>query len=42
LKIEEDLCQEDWGVVLFARRKRKKFWIGLNAWECANRDIVGT
>jgi hypothetical protein len=33
LPIEEDLCQEDWGVVSFARRKRKKFWIGLNAWE---------
>jgi hypothetical protein len=25
LQIEEELCQEDWGVVLFARRNRKKF-----------------
>jgi hypothetical protein len=27
-----DLCQEDWGVVFFARRNQKKFWIGLSAW----------
>jgi hypothetical protein len=33
LEIDEDLCQEDWGVVLFARRNRKKFWIGLSAWD---------
>lgn len=33
LQIDEDLCQEDWGVVLFARRNQKKFWIGLSAWD---------
>jgi hypothetical protein len=33
LQIEEELCQEDWGVVLFARRNRKKFWIGLSPWD---------
>jgi len=32
LEIDEDLCQEDWGVVLFARRNRKEFRIGLSAW----------
>ena len=33
LEIDEDLCQEDWGVVLFARRNGKKFLIGLSAWD---------
>ncbi len=33
LQIDEDLCQEDWGVVFFARRNQKKFWIGLSAWD---------
>ena len=33
LQIDEHLCQEDWGVVLFARRNHKKFWIGLSAFE---------
>ena len=33
LQIDEHLCQEDWGVVLFARRNRKRFWIGLSAWD---------
>jgi hypothetical protein len=33
LEIDENPCQEDWGVVLFARRNRKKFWIGLSAWD---------
>jgi hypothetical protein len=33
LRIDEDLCQEDWGVVFFARRNQKKFWIGLSAWD---------
>ena len=32
LEIEEQLCQEDWGVVIFARRAQKKFWIGLSLW----------
>lgn len=29
---DEKLCQEDWGVVIFARRAQKKFWIGLSVW----------
>jgi hypothetical protein len=33
LQIDEDLCQEDWGVVFFARRNQMKFWIGLSAWD---------
>ena len=33
LQIDADLCQEDWGVVFFARRNRKKFWVGLSAWD---------
>jgi hypothetical protein len=33
LEIEDDLCQEDWGVVVFARRNRKKFWIDLSFWD---------
>jgi hypothetical protein len=36
LQVEVDLCQEDWGVVLFARRDRKKFWIGLSGWDLQN------
>jgi hypothetical protein len=32
LEIDERLCQEDWGVVVFARRSQKKFWIGLSMW----------
>jgi len=31
LRLEQDLCQEDWGVVVFAGRAGKKFWIGLSA-----------
>lgn len=30
LEIDEELCQEDWGVVVFVRRNQKKFWIGLS------------
>jgi hypothetical protein len=33
LELDGDLCQEDWGVVVFARRNEKSFWIGLSAWE---------
>src|SRR5947209_18063494 len=33
LELDETFCQEDWGVVLFARRNQKKFWIGLSAWD---------
>jgi hypothetical protein len=33
LEIDPDLCQEDWGVVLYARRKQKQFWIGLSMWD---------
>ncbi|EDY18573.1 hypothetical protein CfE428DRAFT_3958 [Chthoniobacter flavus Ellin428] len=30
--IESELCQEDWGVVAFAERAGKRFWIGLSGW----------
>jgi|GEM_PF-2645701 hypothetical protein len=33
LQIDDDLCQEDWGIVFFVRRNQKKFWIGLSAWD---------
>jgi hypothetical protein len=33
LQIDEDLCQEDWGVVFFGRRNQRRFWIGLSAWD---------
>jgi len=33
LELDGELCQEDWGVVVFARRKEKIFWIGLSAWQ---------
>jgi hypothetical protein len=32
IEIDRELCQEDWGVVVFARRNQKLFWIGLSAW----------
>ena len=32
LQIEPDLCQEDWGVVIFAQRDGKRFWVGLSLW----------
>lgn len=32
LQIENELCQEDWGVVVFASRNGKQFWIGLSLW----------
>ena len=33
LAIEDDLRQEDWGVVVSARRNRKKVWIDLSYWD---------
>jgi hypothetical protein len=33
LVVREDLCQEDWGIVSFAERAGKRFWIGLSAEE---------
>lgn len=33
LHLGEDHCQEDWGVVFFARRNQGKFWVGLSAWD---------
>jgi hypothetical protein len=33
LHVEHDLCQEDWGVVVFVRRNQKAFWIGLSFWD---------
>ena len=32
VELAEEFCQEDWGVVFFARCNQKKFWIGLSAW----------
>jgi hypothetical protein len=32
LEIDENLCQEDWGTVIFAKRNGKAFWLGLSAW----------
>lgn len=32
LSVQSELCQEDWGVVVFAERSRKRFWIGLSFW----------
>jgi hypothetical protein len=32
LELDENLCQEDWGVVFRARHDKKTFWIGLSAW----------
>jgi hypothetical protein len=33
LELGSELCQEDWGIVAFAERAGKKFWIGLSWWE---------
>jgi hypothetical protein len=30
LQIVDELCQEDWGVAISARRNGKQFWIGLS------------
>lgn len=38
IHVDENLCQEDWGVVFFANRDCGRFWIGLSLWpdgECA-------
>lgn len=32
LDVQNELCQEDWGVVAFAERAGKRFWIGLSQW----------
>lgn len=40
LEIKDDLCQEDWGVVLFARRDQMRFWIGLSAWDSENEWLA--
>lgn len=32
LQLDENYCQEDWGVVFCAQRNEKEFWIGLSAW----------
>jgi hypothetical protein len=40
LEVEKELCQEDWGVVLFARRDGKKFWIGLSQWDSEHRWLA--
>ena len=33
LVIDDNACQEDWGVVFFVRHNQVKFWIGLSAWD---------
>lgn len=32
LSANAELCQEDWGVVIFAERNKKRFWVGLSMW----------
>jgi len=32
VRIDGDLCQEDWGVVTFVERAKKRFWVGLSLW----------
>jgi hypothetical protein len=32
LELDPEPCQEDWGVVVFARRSGSRFWIGVSAW----------
>ena len=32
LSVQTELCQEDWGVVVFAERAGQRFWIGLSEW----------
>lgn len=32
LEVQAELCQEDWGVVVFASRGPARFWIGLSLW----------
>ena len=31
IEVKSELCQEDWGVVVFAKCGRSRFWIGLSA-----------
>jgi hypothetical protein len=33
LAVRSDLCQEDWGIVAFAERSERKFWVGLSTEE---------
>ena len=33
LAVDPELCQEDWGVVAFAKRHGKRFWIGLSVYD---------
>ncbi len=32
IAVDREPCQEDWGVVIFTRRRGRKFWVGLGAW----------
>jgi hypothetical protein len=36
LSLDLDLCQEDWGVVVFAKRNGRRFWIGLSPYDEGN------
>ena len=31
LDVDGDLCQEDWCVVVFARREGREFWVGISS-----------
>jgi hypothetical protein len=33
LAVDGDLCQEDWGVVVFGARDGLRFWFGLSFWD---------
>jgi hypothetical protein len=33
LAVDRELCQEDWGVVVFGRRDGFTFWFGLSYWD---------
>jgi len=37
LQVDDELCQEDWGIVVFASRAQKKFWVGLSFWPDGDR-----
>jgi hypothetical protein len=30
IEVDRDVCQEDWGVVIFVRSRGGRFWVGLS------------
>jgi len=32
LSLDDNLCQEDWGVAIFVRMEQSELWIGLSLW----------